>query len=205
MVELVYPPVVAQVLGKVSSASEMFPVVDANGFVIAQAARSVCHGAVKLEKPVTLGGDMRIVPGDKLLHPVVHLHIIDRQSRLYIQRRSALKRLYPRRWDTAVGGHVTYGEFVMEALFREAGEELGFYEFNPVFVTSYIHESFREKELVNCFAAVGSYELKPDAVEVEDGRYWTLDEIEDNLGKEVFTPNFEQEYSMIKDKLLALL
>ncbi len=166
---------------------EMVPVVEENGLVIGQATRKSVHD------------------GSKLMHPVVHLHIINREGCLYLQKRSMKKDLLPGRWDTAVGGHVDYGESLEEALFRESSEELGFREFNPIYLKSYVWESAREKELVNVFAAVGNFVLKPDLDEVSEGRYWTMSEIETNLGKGLFTPNFEQEFKSIKDTLLALL
>ena len=166
---------------------EMVPVVEENGLVIGQATRKSVHD------------------GSKLMHPVVHLHIINREGCLYLQKRSMKKDLLPGRWDTAVGGHVDYGESLEEALFRESSEELGFREFNPIYLKSYVWESAREKELVNVFAAVGNFVLKPDLDEVSEGRYWTMSEIETNLDKGLFTPNFEQEFKSIKDTLLALL
>ena len=163
------------------------PVVEENGLVIGQATRKTVHG------------------GSKLMHPVVHLHIINREGCLYIQKRSMKKDLLPGLWDTAVGGHVDYGESLEEALYRESSEELGFREFNPVYLKSYVWESTREKELVNVFAAVGNFVLKPDLDEVSEGRYRDMAEIEANLGMGLFTPNFEQEFKSIKDTLLALL
>ena len=62
-----------------------------------------------------------------------------------------------------------------------------------------------EHELVNVFAAVGSYELRPDLDEVDEGRWWELADIDASLGKGVFTPNFESEFQMIRTQLLALL
>ena len=193
MIELLYPvekaaPVFrtpesgAPVLG-----AEMLPVVDAYGNVTGQASRAWCHS------------------GSKLLHPVVHLHVINRQGDLYIQKRALDKDLFPGRWDTAVGGHISYGESIGEALFREAGEELGFYDFNPVHLFSYVFESDIEKELVNVFAAVGNFTLHPDLFEVAEGRYWPMAEIEENIGKSVFTPNFEMEFGMVRKPLEALL
>ena len=166
---------------------EMVPVVEENGLVIGQATRKSVHD------------------GTKLMHPVVHLHIINREGCLYIQKRSMRKDLLPGRWDTAVGGHVDYGETLEEALFREASEELGFKEFNPIFLKSYIWESAREKELVSTFAAVGNFILTPDLDEVSEGRYWSMAEVESTIGMGLFTPNFEQEFRTIKDTLLSLL
>ena len=59
--------------------------------------------------------------------------------------------------------------------------------------------------VVNVYAAVGSYELHPDLDEVDEGRWWPVEEIDANLGKGLFTPNFESEYQMIRSSLLALL
>ena len=187
--ELIYPGKRAPLAkgAKISKASEMLPIIDISGLVLEQAPRSFCHSP---RKP---------------LHPVIHLHIIDREGRIYLQKRSASKHLFPQRWDTAVGGHVSYGEHRLEALYREASEELGLYDFNPHFLEAYVFESPREKELVNVFAAVGDFALTPDRDEVECGRFWTSEEIGTAYGKEIFTPNFESELLRIKDSLEALL
>jgi hypothetical protein len=57
-----------------------------------------------------------------------------------------------------------------------------------------------ERELINPFIVYlePDCKIKPDAEEISCGRYWHLDEIERNLGKGVFTPNFESEYKLIK-------
>lgn len=170
-----------------ASASEWFPVVEPSGLVVGRSTRNYCHS------------------GAKPLHPVIHIHIIDRYCRIYLQKRSMRKDIQPGKWDTAVGGHVSYGEGILEAVFREASEELGLYEFNPIYLETYMFESEVEKEMVNIFAAVGSYELSPDLDEVDEGRWWTLEDIDSNLGKGVFTPNFESEFRMIRNALLALL
>ena len=183
----VLPPLTAENRNEQTAVKEWFPVTDPSGLVIGRASRKYCHG------------------GAKPLHPVVHLHIIDRFGRLYLQKRSLRKDIQPGKWDTAVGGHVDYGESIIEALFREASEELGFSEFNPVHIITYVFESDIEKEMVNVFAAVGNFALHPDMDEVEEGRFWEFQEIEENFGKSVFTPNFEQEFVRIRAKLTALL
>lgn len=167
--------------------TEYFPVVESTGLVVGRASREYCHG------------------GEKPLHPVVHLHIIDRFSRIYLQKRPLTKKIQPGKWDTAVGGHVSYGELLLEALFRESYEELRFSQFNPIHLLTYDFESEVERELISVYAAVGSFELSPDPDELDGGKWWGLTEIEANIGKGVFTPNFESEFAMIRQSLLALL
>ena len=196
MIELVYPyetdlpvipPLTADTPVITGPAGEYFPVVEPSGLVIGRSTRTWCHS------------------GAKPLHPVIHIHIIDRFSRIYLQKRAMWKDIQPGKWDTAVGGHVSYGEGILEAVYREASEELGFTDFNPIYLETYQFESEIEKEMVNVFAAVGSYDLHPDLDEVDEGRWWNIDDIDANLDNGVFTPNFESEFRMIRKSLLALL
>lgn len=170
-------------------AQELFPVVTPSGLVIGRCLRSYAHN----------GSSM-------VLHPVVHLHIINREGSIYLQHRSMSKRLLPGRWDTAVGGHVSFGESIREALYREAQEELGLSDFNPIYLDTYVYESKVERELVNVWAIVGSsYDIHPDGQEVSEGRFWTPDEIDGARGHGILTPNFESEYDRISTTLQALL
>ena len=136
---------------------------------------------------------------------MVHLHIFDREGNLYLQKRSMEKDLLPGYWDTAVGGHVTYGEQVLEALFREAGEELGLQAFNPNFLGTNIWETERDREFVFTFVMVGHPDLDPDNAEVSEGRWWSPSQLEEAIDKNILTPNFEWEYSAIRERLTALL
>jgi isopentenyldiphosphate isomerase len=192
MVELFYPSDSAPFIPAKEAfaehrAEEILPICDASGQVSACATRSYCHSSARP------------------LHPVVHLHILRRDGSLYLQKRSLSKDFLPGLWDTAVGGHITYGETVMEALYREASEELALSDFAPVSLDSYVWESERERELVNVFAVVGSYEPHPDGTEVSEGRYWSFQEIEKCLSDSLFTPNFTSEYLRIRNALEALL
>ena len=186
---LLYPsdPAPLMAVKSVRGNTEILPIVEPNGVVIGRSTRKACHTH----------------PG--LLHPVVHLHIIDPYDNIYLQKRSATKDLFPGRWDTAVGGHVTYGESLYEALIREAGEELAFVDFNPAFLESYVWRSPMETELVNIFATVTDRDIDPDNDEVDEGRWWTRKEVEEAIGQGILTPQFEQEFTRIKDQLFALL
>ena len=162
--------------------SEIFPIVDNEGKVIGSATRGECHN------------------GSKRLHPVVHLHLLDSNGRLYLQQRPLWKDIQPGKWDTAVGGHIDYGEEVETALFREVREEVGIEDFEPRFLTRYLFESEREKELVYVYSAVYDGEVRPSD-ELDGGKFWNIEEIENAMGKEILTPNFELEFKKIRSLL----
>ncbi len=154
---------------------ELFPLVDENGNVVGSATRSECHN------------------GSKLLHPVVHLHIFNEKGELFLQKRPAWKDIQPGKWDTAVGGHVDLGESIDIALRREAKEEVGITDFTPERLEPYIFESACEKEFVFPFKTVYNGRIKPSK-ELDGGEFWSREKIQNNLGKGVFTPNFENEF-----------
>jgi isopentenyldiphosphate isomerase len=155
---------------------EIFPIVDEDGRVTGSATRGECHS------------------GTKMLHPVVHLHVFNSRGDIYLQRRPEWKDIQPGKWDTAVGGHVDYGETVDEALRREVYEELGISDFVPVFVDRYVFESQRERELVYVNRTVYDGEIRPSEDELAEGRFWTIQEVSEAMGQGVLTPNFENEF-----------
>ncbi|MBQ3121206.1 MAG: NUDIX domain-containing protein [Bacteroidaceae bacterium] len=161
---------------------EIFPVVDENGTTVGKATRGECHS------------------GSKLLHPVVHLHLFDSSGRIYLQQRPLWKDIQPGKWDTAVGGHIDYGETVEAALRRETQEELGLTDLSVEFLLKYVFESERERELVHVFRATYDGDVRPSE-ELDGGRFWSLDELRESFGKGVLTPNFEQEYLKISTLL----
>lgn len=156
--------------------NELFPIVDEDGHVLGKILRGEAHD------------------GRKVLHPVVHLHLFNSKGELYLQRRPDWKPIQPGKWDTAVGGHISYGETVEEAFQREVMEELGIKVEHPTPMGHYVFESNVEKELVNVFRTVYDGPVNPSADELDGGRFWTMQEIKDALGKNILTPNFESEF-----------
>ena len=76
-------------------------------------------------------------------------------------------------------------------------EELGITSFTPERITQYVFESNREKELVFVFKTTYDDPISPSD-ELDGGRFWTPAEIRENLGKGIFTPNFESELQRIQ-------
>jgi isopentenyldiphosphate isomerase len=156
--------------------NEVFPIVDETGKVTGSATRGECHN------------------GSLLLHPVVHLHVFNSKGELYLQKRPEWKDIQPGKWDTAVGGHIDYGETPEQALKREVREELGIVDFVPEQMGMYVFESKRERELVYVHRTTYDGPVSPSKEELDGGRFWTVGEIRSVMGKEVLTPNFESEF-----------
>lgn len=162
---------------------EIFPIVNEKDEVIGKATREECHS------------------GSNILHPVVHVHVVNDEGKLYIQKRSPEKDLLPGYWDTAVGGHVMYGETILDAVKRESKEELGIdIDFNNIlFLGTYISVDNNESELVHVYKIKYNGPIDWQDGEVVDGKFMTLEEIKNaNLQ---YTPNFLEDIDKFSEYL----
>jgi isopentenyldiphosphate isomerase len=162
-------------------ADEDFDVVDESGRVIGRAKRSACHG------------------NPQLIHQAVHVLVFDRDGRLFLQKRSARKDIQPGKWDTSVGGHLKVGEHPETGALREMQEELGAEPSRLEFAYQYLWRSAVETELIRAYATVCEGPFRLDPGELDDGRFWTLDEIQSRIGEDVFTPQFCKEFPRMRD------
>ncbi len=160
---------------------EWLPIIDENGNILGKAPRSICHSQ----------------PG--MLHPVVHLHVFNSKGELFLQKRALNKEVQPGKWDTAVGGHISFGEDLEIGLQRETFEEIGIKNYKPELFKQYKWDSKIESEMVFTFVTKYDGTFNINKEELEDGRFWNKKEIEKNIGKGVFTPNFEFEFDFLSE------
>ncbi len=165
---------------------EILPVVTEQGIVIGKVPRTVCHD------------------GSMILHPVVHIHLLQ-SNMLFLQKRSFSKDIQPGKWDTAVGGHVQYGQEPLESAYREAEEELGIISgLTLELIQTYVWRSEREHEYIYCYKSLYSGTVAIDHDEVIDGKFWTREEVEKMIQDGLCTPNFSMEYKKIYRELFPL-
>jgi len=155
---------------------EYFDIVDSTGTIIGKATRQECHS------------------NKSLAHRVVHVLVFNSKGELFLQKRSLNKDIQPGKWDTSVGGHLNLGETFEEAVYREMKEELGIEDIPVQHLYDYCWRSEVETEFVRTYMRVYDGQIEVDTDEIADGRFWSLKEIESNLGSGMFTPNFEAEY-----------
>ncbi len=161
--------------------TEWLPIVDEQGQIKGKAPRDLCHG------------------NPDLLHPVVHLHIMNKNNQLFLQKRPEDKIVQPGKWDTAVGGHIEFGEALEQSLQREAQEELGISQIKPKLIKKYVWKTDIESELVFMFIAHYNSEIKINEKELADGKFWSVEEIKDNIKEDIFTPNFKKEFLILQN------
>lgn len=160
--------------------NELLPIVTPDGTVVGKVTRGECHNGQSM-----------------LLHPVVHLHVRNSQGEVFLQHRPSWKTIQPNRWDTAVGGHVDFGETIEASLLREAREEIGLTDFVPRFLCQYVHESECERELVYVYTTTTNSPLVPSE-ELDGGRFFSIAELQQRMGQDFFTPNFESEWARVE-------
>jgi len=162
---------------------EWLPILDEKGNVTGKAPREHVHNKTFL------------------LHPVVHVHIINSGNQIYLQKRPMYKTVQPGKWDTAVGGHISFDETLEQGLQREIVEEIGIEKLRTILMNQYVWETEIEKELVFMYYAKYDDAINFNASELDDGKFWSFNEIKESIGKNVFTPNFEFEFEIISKTL----
>ena len=160
---------------------EVFEIVDENDCVIGQAPRSQCHG------------------DPSLVHRVAHVLVFNARGELLLQKRSLSKDIQPGRWDTSVGGHLDPGEDYLTAAYREMAEELGVSGVALTYLYASRIRNAIESENVATYLARYDGEIRFDPQEIDAVRFWSADDIEADLGRDIFTPNFEEEWALFKD------
>jgi isopentenyl-diphosphate delta-isomerase type 1 len=157
---------------------ELFEIVDERGEVIGTAPRSECHG------------------NPALVHRAAHVLVFNSEGGLLLQLRSMDKDIQPGKWDTSVGGHLAVGETYEQAAAREMGEELGITGVELKYLYDYPLRNEVESENIRSFMVVYDGPVTHQPEEIDDVRYWSVEDIKKNMGSGIFTPNFEQEFGL---------
>lgn len=157
------------------NSEEFLEVVDRDGNAIWVAPRSEIHG------------------NPALIHKVVHVLVFNKKGELLLQKRSASKDVAPGKWDTSVGGHVNPDEALPAAAKREMKEELGI-DAQLTYLYSYMHTNSYETEIVYTYSCVHDSEIIFDRLEIDEVRYWSLEEIRERISDKIFSDNFGDEF-----------
>lgn len=132
-----------------------------------------------------------------LWHRSVNVFVFHPDGRLYLQKRSADKDVWPGAWDLSVGEHLKPGETVEQAALRGLDEELSIrgIEVEPWgeemrFKTVDEDRGIHDYEMQQCFHAVYAGALEPDPTEVSEVCLMSVDDLTRCIDREPerFTP-----------------
>ena len=156
--------------------------------------------------------DKDIAHREGRLHRSIHLWIINDEGEILLQRRCADKKLYPNTWDVSVGGHVGTKENSVDAVFREAKEELGVdldienVEYFGTVPERLKYDDIDSNELVDVFIArqnIKREDIVLQKEEVSDVCFVSIEELFNLMGSDELLPHNE-EYKQMIDYLVKL-
>ncbi|MGA1863429.1 MAG: NUDIX hydrolase [bacterium] len=157
---------------------EYIDIVTEDNKIIDKALRSECHG------------------NPRLIHRAAHILIFNSAGLLLLQKRSMNKDIQPGKWDTSVGGHVESGESYEKAAYRELEEELGIKNVDLDYLYDYKMRNEIESENIRSYLCRFDGHIDFNKDEIDEIRFWEIEEITKQLGSGIFTPNFEQEIEL---------
>lgn len=143
-------------------------------------------------------------------HGSIHVLLVNNdKNKTLLQKRSALKKLYPNTWDIAVGGHISAGEDDITSARRELKEELGLnigeLKIKKVdrITESLVNNGVISNEYVSIFVAYADIDIrniKLQVEEVSEARWCTKEELNKFIEDKVIIPHV-REYEILNDIL----
>lgn len=160
------------------------PVLSEKGKVIGCIARSVSRAAHR-----------------KYFHPVVRIAVIY-NGMLYLTKRSHTDYEDPDTLDYPYQSEVLFRHTIEGAVKTALGKDADNKQLSPRFTIRYTFENEKVKQLVSLFVICVRNEKAMERIKTLGGKLWTERQIEDNLGKGVFSGYFEEEFPYIQKTIL---
>lgn len=133
----------------------------------------------------------------KYMHPIVRVLIIDK-SMILLQKRSNGSLIFRGLWDAAVSNHLNMGETIEQCVERTAKEQYSLSNFKYMYLANYTIEVEKENHYAFLFVSCQENELKINTIFTEQLKWWTQQQIDENLNTGIFSDNFKVEYDLLK-------
>ncbi len=138
----------------------------------------------------------------KYIHPVVRVVLLE-GNRIFLQQKVRTS-MFNSDWDLPIFTHLRVGESPEEAIYRVIKPEISPADANIVFLTNYMIEEAQEYQFVNLF--IGS-DLEDKIIEegkIKHQKWWTINQIEENMGSGIFSEQFRREFEILKHSGLVI-
>ncbi len=138
-----------------------------------------------------------LLDDNKYRHPVVRVLLVDK-GRILLQKRAKTNVVYPGLWDTAISNHVKVGETIEECVDRTAKERYMLDKFKYMHLSNYTLTVKNELQYTFLFVSCQLLEIKPNPTFIDQAKWWTQHQIEENLETDIFSDSFRMEYDLLK-------
>jgi isopentenyldiphosphate isomerase len=132
----------------------------------------------------------------KYMHPVARVLLID-MGMVLLQKRSKDSLAFPGLWDTAISNHVKMGETIEQCVERTVYERYSINNFKYMYLANYTSEVEQESYYSFLFVSCQETEFKLNLDFADQLKWWTQQQIEDNLDTGIFTDTFKLEYDLL--------
>jgi len=177
---IVYELLRVQIIRTKLVLEEWWPIVTENGKIIG----SIEHTTSLLDKK-------------KYIHPIVRVMMIDK-TMVFLQKNSTDDLLAPRLWDTPISNHVRMGESIDQSVERSALERYGLSNFKYIYLSTYTHENLLEQHYAFLFVSCQNFDQSIVSTANLQTKWWTQQQIEENLKAGIFSDNFKIEFDLLK-------
>jgi isopentenyl-diphosphate Delta-isomerase len=149
-------------------------------------------------------------------HKTIHVWFYTEKGQILLQKRAAVKSVFPSHWDVSAAGHIGAGEETISAAIREVQEEIGLH----ILESDLTNIGLRKDEIVhpngildNEFKHIFICKLTEDLSnltmqigEVDDLQLFDLSILKDSTKHGSFmVPNMNGYYDFIFDKISSIL
>ena len=144
----------------------------------------------------------RLLP-KKYYHPIVRIALVHK-GMLYLAKRNEYAYVSASMIDYPFYRYVLFRQSI-EAAAQEAVEGLKTLvgKIQPRLLIRYTFENERVKHKVSLFViCIQDEQVIEQYKQVQDGKLWSIQQIEENLGKGIFSVYFEREFSYLKNTIL---
>lgn len=160
------------------------PVLDNKENVVGCIARSVSRAVKK-----------------KYFHPIVRVALLHK-GMLYLEKRTKDDYVSPDMLDYPFEQYVLFRHSLEEAVTNSLGKRGSTTNSPPRYLIKYIYEDNKVKHLVSLYILNIRSEEQMEQYKRKSGKLWTTKQIEENIGKGVFSGYFEMEFPYLQNTVL---
>lgn len=130
-----------------------------------------------------------VMRSENLPHRATYCLVFNSDGRLFIQKRTATKDIYPSHWDICAGGVVLKDESYEEAAQRELSEELGVSGVELEFLFDFFFKDETNSVWGRAFKCIHNGPFVLQKEEVEKGMFISIEDLFEMIKREPFTPD----------------